>query len=416
MPPAAASVRRPAAKIIEETKHLVGAVGAKAFRPGAKTHLVYLAVIIVLVVALVYVGARALRARKVVKKVASHFGLHKTYEASVPRAEALRRLTPEELLAPRTFKEYQDEFEAVLRRALELGDFSDTGKPGAPTTALQHACHHALARGKRLRPVILLEIARATSARRYASDSMPPVDAANAAIAVECFHAASLVIDDLPAFDNDVERRGEPSVWAATSQSTALMAAISMMSGAFQDVCRQVDWLRDNCSQWVDADRVGIHLCSQMSVALGVMGAASGQCMDTMDEGELASHSGTAVAGVDTLVQRKTSPFFEMAFVCGWLVGGGEADSENIGALRAAGRAFGTAFQVADDIGDLAQDQERRESGRAGWNYADVHGVPAAEEAVVNNLTACRRVLSARGLDTPLWNEVYNKVVGMTAD
>jgi len=439
---------------------------------GAAVHAVYVAAIVVLLVVLVAVAAKMSRACDFVRRVKSRYGLDDDVAATTPRPGALRCLTPEKLLAPRTFDQYRAEFDGIVRRAFELGDFDD--RRNLPVTAerdalgdsaatLQNACFSALKGGKRLRPIILMEVARATSKARFDASRATPVDPADVALSLECFHAASLVIDDMPLFDNDAVRRGEPSLWAATSQGTALMAAVAIMASAFQNVCHQVDWIRNNCPAdyrtIANVDRIGTIMCSQLSTALGVVGTASGQFMDSMPPADLArfvgscapaagdagdgdagdadagdgdagdadaGDAGAAGAGdagdaaavevrsaVQTLVQRKTSPFYEAAFVCGWLVGGGDPSDHAVDEIRQAGRDFGVAFQVADDIGDLEQDRERRKSGRGGWNYADVYGAQAAERELARRLNSCRATLRSRGLYTPLWDEIYGKVAKM---
>lgn len=394
-----------------------------------RTHTIYLAIIVVLVIVIAYIGGRLMHANEVANGIKRRYGINPDLRASQTRPSLLRDMGTEQLLAERTFDQYREEFNKIMERAVKLGDFNDRGNlpstvtsPQPDTNTLQDACAYALKGGKRLRPIILMEIARLVSKRRYELEQMPPVDSADAAIAIECFHAGSIVIDDMPAFDGDRERRGEPSLWAAKGESTAHMAAIAIMAGAFQNICRQVDWLRENCGEWVNPDRVGTMLCNQMSTSLGVLGAASGQFMDMLPQEHLNAFAGRedsadALRGaVQTLIQRKTSPFFEMAFVGGWLVGGGETEDQRIlDDLRAAGRNFGTAFQIADDIGDLERDSQRREEGKPGWNYADVYGRDEAEREMVHRLTACRKVLGEYGLDSPLWDEIYSKVAKMTS-
>lgn len=394
----------------------------------------YLAIIVLLIVVVVYLAARLVRIHDIAKSMKKQFGLT-DLRATNPRTENLRNLSTQQLLEPRTFDQYRNEFNRVLDRAFKLGDFNDKGNvpttPDAAESTLQKACKQALKGGKRLRPIILMEIARVVSKKMLEKEQLAPIDPADAAIAVECFHAGSLIIDDLPAFDNDSLRRGEPSVWASTSQADALMAAIAIMAGAFQNICRQVDWIRENAPSWVNADRIGTMLCSQMSSSLGIMGAASGQHMDMLSPAQLSDFMNTTGgkddvvnptnadderrrSAVQLLVQRKTSPFFEMAFVSGWLVGGGPPDPETVEELRRAGRDFGTGFQIADDIGDLEKDRARRESGKPGWNYADIYGESGAEVELIRRLNSCKRILTKHGLYTPLWDEIYGKVYKMS--
>ncbi len=186
------------------------------------------------------------------------------------------------------------------------------------------------------------------------------------------------------------------------------MAAAAMVAAAFQNVCRQVDWVRDSCPAWINADRLGMRLCSQLSRSLGAAGAAGGQFIDSLDEKGLAEYVIRGHSTAEAAVQKKTSPFFENAFVGGWLIGG--AAAAEVEELRKAGQAFGAAFQIADDISDMTQDRLRRAQGKPGWNYANTYGRCQAEREICRQLSACRRTLQSRGLFTPMWQEVYDKV------
>ena len=220
------------------------------------------------------------------------------------------------------------------------------------------------------------------------------------------------MIDDLPAFDDDDERRGKEAVHIKTNPAVAQMAALSLVAAAFQNITRQIDWIRDNCPEFANVDRVGTRLCHDVSQAIGAMGAAGGQFMDSsLSEDELFAQHGEGA--VLEIMQLKTATIFEIAFLTGWLIAGGS--TEGAGDVQRAGRHFGTAFQIADDIGDMAQDAERRASGKPGWNFANEYGEEEARRAVTQNLNAARVALAEKSLYTPLWEEIYEKVWGMAA-
>lgn len=282
------------------------------------------------------------------------------------------------------------EVDALVERAFELGDF------GAEPE-LVGACRLALAGGKRLRSAAVLEIACAAAEGR----GLPPVDAAEAALAVEYLHAASLVIDDLPAFDGDLVRRGRPSVHAAAGGAVAQMAAAALVAAAFLGVCRQVDWLRARFPG-AAVDAVGTRLCAIVAECCGALGAASGQLLD--------SARGLAPELAARVAFQKTAPFFDAAFAAGWLSGGGGAGPA-LEAVRAAGSSFGFAFQVADDLGDQAADARR-----GAPNYAGAVGRAEAERVVAANLNAAGAHLRELGLWGAFWSEgAFPAVWGMCA-
>jgi geranylgeranyl diphosphate synthase, type II len=91
--------------------------------------------------------------------------------------------------------------------------------------SLEEPMRHALG-GKRVRPVLCLATGDAIGAR--AEDLLP------AAAAVELVHSFSLVHDDLPALDDDRERRGAPSVWAQFGEATAILAGDALLAEAMR--------------------------------------------------------------------------------------------------------------------------------------------------------------------------------------
>lgn len=366
---------------------------------GSDAHALYLAVIAVLIIVIVYAVGRAVRAQRLMREIEARFGAKPGARSSVPRRGALREFDAESLRRERTFDEYRSEIDGLIARVFELQEFS----PRAVEGQLTEACEHALRGGKRLRSVIVMEICRAATNSSAAPTAI--VDPADIALAVEFLHAASLVVDDLPAFDNDEERRGQETVHVKTNPAVAQMAALSLVAAAFQDICRQIDWIRDNCPEFKNVDQIGTRLCHDVSNAIGAMGAAGGQFMDSsLSEEELFRDYGPNA--VLDIMQLKTATFFEIAFLAGWLVSGA-ADGED---LQRAGRHFGTAFQIADDIGDMAQDAARRAAGKPGWNFANQYGEEEARRHIEQHLNAARLILQEKKIHTPLWQEIYAKV------
>ena len=118
---------------------------------------------------------------------------------------------------PRTPDELREIVEAYLG---ELALMPELG-------TLDEPVRHALSGGgKRVRPVLCLAVGEALGAE--------PERVLPAAAAVELVHSFSLVHDDLPALDGDVERRGRPSVWAAFGEATAILAGDALLGEAFR--------------------------------------------------------------------------------------------------------------------------------------------------------------------------------------
>ncbi|MFN3293063.1 MAG: polyprenyl synthetase family protein, partial [Gemmobacter sp.] len=97
---------------------------------------------------------------------------------------------------------------------------------GLPDQPVVHAMRYAVAGGKRLRGFLVLETA--------ALHDLPVEAAIDAAAAVECLHAYSLVHDDLPAMDDDALRRGQPTVHVKWDEATAILAGDALQTLAFE--------------------------------------------------------------------------------------------------------------------------------------------------------------------------------------
>src|ERR1700749_789938 len=106
-----------------------------------------------------------------------------------------------------------------------LGERPAPGEFAGPAGFLEGMRYGALGGGKRLRPFLTLETARALGAT-----GAPPL---RAGCAVECVHCYSLVHDDLPAMDDDDLRRGRPTTHKAYDEATAILVGDSLLTIAF---------------------------------------------------------------------------------------------------------------------------------------------------------------------------------------
>lgn len=378
-----------------------------------KSHSVYLAIIALLIIIIVFASAKSVRAHKIMTDIETQFGIHDKLRSSLHRKDGkyLRKLTNAELLKPRTFIQYRQEIDDLILSAQNLEEF---GKQ----TLLSEACGKALLGGKRIRSIILLEIARATSLSKLkdhklkkSEEILPsPIDAGEIALFIEYLHSASIIIDDMPAFDNDLVRRNRPSLHADMGSAVAQMAALSLVASGFQNICRQLDWIRDNCPEIKNVDKIGTRICSDVSRALGSMGAAGGQYMDISPLDNLLKEHGPDA--ITDLMYLKTATFFEIAVVAGWLSAGGHPDKTL--EMRNIGQHIGTAFQIADDIGDMKSDAERAANGKSGWNFANMYGREEALREVELNLKIAKIILQRNDLWTLLWeSELYPAIRNM---
>ncbi|MEP9375766.1 polyprenyl synthetase family protein [Aquabacter sp. CN5-332] len=229
--------------------------------------------------------------------------------------------------------------EARLARALAAPPLE--GERLRPERLLAAMRHGSLDGGKRLRPFLVLESA--------ALFGIAPNAAATAAAAIECVHCYSLVHDDLPAMDNDLLRRGRPTVHAAYGEATGILAGDALLTLAF-DLLAGEDAHPD--------PGVRIELVRVLARAAGLGGMAGGQMLDLTAEGRFADGVPLALAltEIRDLQAMKTGALLAAAVNMGGLLGG--ADTAQREALAIYGRALGAAFQIADDILDLEGTQE----------------------------------------------------------
>ncbi len=232
-----------------------------------------------------------------------------------------------------------------------------------------------LAPGKRIRPLLTLLAAAEFGA---AVD-----DALDVACATEMVHAASLVLDDLPAMDDAGLRRGQPTTHRRFGQSTAILAAVALLNLAFATIARASHLAPD----------IRVALVARLADAVGFEGLVTGQDRDLNDR----MHPAT-MARLETLNHQKTSVLFEAALEIGARVAG--VGERRIDALREVAAHLGLAYQIADDLFDCADPpgaplkDRNRDSGKP--TVVSLIGIKGARERVGHHLGEALRLLPLR--------------------
>jgi len=202
--------------------------------------------------------------------------------------------------------------------------------PAALMAAMRYA---VLDGGKRLRPLLVFAAFEAVGGGQ--------ADAAlRAACAVELIHAYSLVHDDMPCMDNDVLRRGKPTVHVQFGEAVALLAGDALQALAFELLTPQP-------GEVPPAQQA--RLCRLLSRAAGCTGMAGGQAIDLASVGLRLSED-----QLREMHRLKTGALLQASVMMGAACGEpGPAASR---ALQTFGAAIGLAFQVVDDILDVTAD------------------------------------------------------------
>ncbi len=216
--------------------------------------------------------------------------------------------------------------EKILRALLR-------GEKGIPRRLSRAMAHSLFSGGKRLRPALVLWTYDALSQDRRRRAKMPRAAAAQAAAALEMLHTYSLIHDDLPAMDDDVLRRGQPTCHVAFDEGTAILAGDGLQALAFAILARQ-------------PEPVAARLVETVAFAVGPAGMVGGQQDDLDAEGQPVT-----AAIVRRIHRRKTAALIAAAMQCGALAAGvAEKTTQQI---HQAGVAIGLAFQGADDLLDV---------------------------------------------------------------
>lgn len=250
-----------------------------------------------------------------------------------------------------------------LRTLVEgyLGELAFTPELGGLEEALRYPLE---AGGKRVRPVLALAVGEAAGG--LAEHVLP------AAAAVELVHTFSLVHDDLPAMDDDDERRGRPSAHIAFGEATALLAGDALLAEAFR------------LALSYPTPMVGRELAQATLEMIG------GQYRDVTGE----------TADLAALHRLKTGALFSAAVgVALWVAEVPEGEQP---AWRSFGDELGLLFQIVDDLLD-------------GDGYAQAHGEAAARRHADEAAVRAQVRLDAIPAETGVLAEIVAGLAARTA-
>lgn len=193
------------------------------------------------------------------------------------------------------------------------------------------AKYSALAGGKRLRPVLVLEFCRLCGGTEQAALPF--------ACALELIHTYSLVHDDLPCMDDDAMRRGRPTSHVRYGEALAILAGDGLLTRAF-GVAAGADL----------PPAVTLRGIQLLSDAAGMDGMIAGQVLDLDGEGKSLT-----LEQLERLQNKKTGCLFRVACELG-CTAAQSTDADTLQAARRYGDALGLAFQIRDDLLDLEGD------------------------------------------------------------
>ncbi|MES2952736.1 MAG: farnesyl diphosphate synthase [Pseudomonadota bacterium] len=256
---------------------------------------------------------------------------------------------------------------------------------GAPAQLVEAMRYAVLDGGKRLRPLLVLAAHEAVCP---ANGDATLSAAMRAACAVELIHAYSLVHDDMPCMDNDVLRRGKPTVHVQFGQASALLAGDALQALAFE-------FLTPQDGSVLPATQA--RLCALLARAAGSAGMAGGQAIDLASVGQPLSES-----QLRQMHELKTGALLQASVMMGAQCG--DPSKQAVIALEMYGAAIGLAFQVVDDILDVTADSTTlgKTAGKDADNnkptYVSLMGLQASQAYAQRLLEDALAALDGSGL------------------
>jgi len=271
---------------------------------------------------------------------------------------------------------FHDSLEA-LRASIDRRLTELVPTPAHAPAELCAAAHYALlSPGKRFRPLLTLLAAEAFAA--------PPARALDVACAIEMVHAASLILDDLPAMDDARLRRGRPTTHRAFGEAAAILASVGLLNQAFAVIA----------AAEVLSAQERVALVSTLAAAVGFDGLAAGQALDLSERERPRTQ-----AQIDVLNHKKTGVLIVAAAEAGARIGGASAAGR--AAVGEFARRLGLAFQIRDDFIDVGdgEDAAGKDVGRdAGMTTAvSALGPRRAAAAMASHLDEASAALGRAG-------------------
>jgi len=258
-----------------------------------------------------------------------------------------------------TYQERYEAYRTQIEQFLER-DLADHRCPGQEPMA-EAMRYSALAGGKRIRPILVMEFCRISGG--------DPMAAVPFGAALEMIHTYSLIHDDLPCMDNDDFRRGRPTNHKVYGETMAILAGDALLTDAFL--------LAASAKLPNPGDMaLAISVLAQNAGSLGMVG---GQVLDIQAETrELTEQE------VIDIQSRKTGALINAACVLGVIAAGGS--EEKIQAAATFAGALGMAFQIRDDMLDVIGTQEEMGKGvgtdETKNTFVKLYGLEKCEELV----------------------------------
>ena len=259
-----------------------------------------------------------------------------------------------------------------------------------PKSPLKDAIDYALlAGGKRLRPLLMLEVIQS-----YGIDPTPYV---SASISLEMLHTYSLIHDDLPSMDNDTLRRGKPTLHIAFNEGLAILAGDALLTDSFQVITNH-PFLKDKQKMEL------VHILSKKT---GSHGMIYGQVLDLESEGMTVS-----IEMLNRMYEYKTANLLQASLMFGSVI----ASPNDISLWETLGYELGLLFQIQDDVLEEISTVEKMgktktDTLREKPTYVSLIGVESANKEINRLSSSIRQTLKNLALDEQPISKLIESII-----
>jgi geranylgeranyl diphosphate synthase type II len=265
-----------------------------------------------------------------------------------------------------------------------------------PPSTIHRAMRYSLfAGGKRIRPILCMEAARAVN---NAADGV-----VSAACALELIHTYSLIHDDLPALDNDDYRRGKLTNHKVFGEAMAILAGDALLTLAFQ-VLAELPVASDRKARTVA-------LVAELAAASGTVGGMiGGQVADLEGEGKPPD-----ARLLETIHRAKTGALLRASLRLGAIYAG--AAEDQYAALSCYGEHIGLAFQIVDDLLDVEESSAElgktagKDAAQHKITFPAVYGLEASHRMAAEECERAHQALAPFGERAARLHELADHIV-----
>jgi geranylgeranyl diphosphate synthase type II len=263
--------------------------------------------------------------------------------------------------------------------------------PDCPAVVGDAMRYSLLAGGKRLRPILCLASADSVGGDRTLAMA--------AACAIELIHTYSLIHDDLPAMDDDVMRRGRPTLHVVAGEGMAILAGDGLLTEAFHLLAREPA----TSDPMISARK--LRVIETMAAAAGPVGMVGGQALDLASVAPGPAGEPPPALDRDTLAtmhRKKTGALIRASALAGAIMGGG-SDAQ-LTAIDRAASELGLAFQIVDDILDVegaSADLGKtagKDAASGKTTYPGLFGLDASKQMARDCLDRAHAALATAGM------------------